>query len=89
MGNINYNPNLPPGDSLTPEQIRAKTDERNAQTREMVNRAYQTGGVPVSSAERAADHSSIARQTAEAKKANRDARTWWKAKNYGAECDDD
>lgn len=85
---IFFNPNLPPNDSLTPEQIRAKTDERNAQTREMVNRAYQTGGVPVSSAERAAEHSSVARQTAEAKKANRDARTWWKAKRLEEDCDD-
>lgn len=86
---IHYNPNLRPNDSLTPEQIRAKTDERNAQTREMVSKAYQSGGVPVSSAERAAEHSSVSRQTAEAQKSYRDARTWWNAKNGEGSCNDD
>jgi hypothetical protein len=41
----------------------------------------------VSAAQRAAEHSSIQRQTAEAKKARRDAKTWWKAK-FWAEDDD-
>ncbi len=86
---INYNPNLPPNDSLRPAEIQARAEARNAETREMVEKAYLTGGVPVSAAERAADHSSVCRQTAEAKKARRDAATWFKAIVFGGSCDDD
>lgn len=78
---INFNPRLRPNDSLEPDEIEAKAKERNAKTRELTEQAYKTAGVPVSTSERAADHSSVMRQTAEAKKARRDARTWHKAKN--------
>jgi DNA-binding ferritin-like protein len=85
---INFNPNLPPNDSLEPWQIEAKVAARNAETRKLTEQALKTGGVPPSTAERAADHSSIARQTPEAKKARRDARTWWRAKNkYSEDCE--
>lgn len=77
---INFNPRLTPNDSLTPNEIEAKVNARNEETRKLAEQAYLTGGVPVSAAERAAEHSSIQRQTAEAKKARKDAKTWWKAK---------
>lgn len=80
-GKISFNPNLPQNDSLTPEQIEEKVNERNRDTRGMAKRAYETGGVPESSARRASDHSSITRQTPEAKKARRDAETWYDAKS--------
>jgi len=86
---INFNPNLPKNDSLKPGEIEDRANARNAQTRELVEKAYLTGEVPVSAAERAADHSSIQRQTAEAKKARKDARTWWGAQSDGGSCDDD
>ncbi len=89
MPPINFNPSLPPNDSLEPWEIRAKTASRNFETREMVQKAYEVGGVPPSTAERAADHAAVERQTAEAKKAQKDARTWWKAKNESGDCDDD
>ena len=79
------NPNLPPNDSLTPEQIQEKVDQRNGETRELTNKAYQAGGVPPSAADRAAKHSSITRQTAEAKKDRRDASTWREAKSDGGD----
>lgn len=87
---INFNPNLPPNDSLEPWQIEAKIAARNAETRHLAEQAYLAGGVPPSAAERTAAHSSISRQTPEAKKARRDARIWWKAKNQDWEdgCDD-
>ncbi len=78
---INFNPFLRHNDSLSPEEIQAKVDERNQKTREMVKRAYQTGDVPESAADRAAGHSSISRKTAEAQKANRDAAHWSEAQN--------
>jgi hypothetical protein len=78
---INFNPNLPPNDSLTPEEIQAKVRERNAETQELAKQAYITGGVPISAADNAAKHSSITRRTPEAKKAIKDAGIWWKAKN--------
>lgn len=83
---INFNPNLPPNDSLEPWEIEMKVGARNAETRELTEKAWLTGGVPPSTAERAADHASNSRQTPEAKKARRDARTWWRAKN---ECSED
>ena len=81
MGEINFNPRLNPNDSLEPHEIEAKVNERNAKTRELAEKAYLTGGVPVSASQKAADHASIQRQTAEGKKARRDATNWWKAKN--------
>jgi hypothetical protein len=83
---INFNPNLPQNDSLEPWEIQAKIAARNAETRHLTEKAYLAGGVPVSAAEAAANHAAIQRQTASAKKATRDARTWWKAKRDG---DDD
>jgi hypothetical protein len=86
---INFNPNLPPNDSLEPWEIEAKVAARNAETRHLTEKAWLTGGVPPSAAERAADHASNARQTPEAKKARRDARTSWGAKNVGSgDCDE-
>lgn len=79
---INFNPNLPQNDSLTPEQITEKVNKRNQDTRDMAKKAYETGGVPESSSRRASDHSSITRQTNEGKKARRDANTWYEAKAY-------
>jgi hypothetical protein len=86
---INFNPNLPPNDSLEPWEIDAKVAGRNAETRHLTEKAYKTGGVPDSAAERAANHSSVTRQTAEAKKDRRDAKTWSKAKRVWGEGDDD
>ena len=86
---INYNPNLPPNDSLEPWQIRGKVTERNNETRELAEKAYEVGGVPPSIAERAADNLSVSRETAQAKKSYRDARTWWKAKRSEVDGDDD
>ncbi len=86
---INFNPNLPPNDSLEPWEIDAKVAGRNAETRQLTEKAYKTGGVPDKAAERAANHSSITRQTAEAKKDRRDAKTWWKGKNVWSEGGDD
>lgn len=87
---IFFNPNLPKNDSLTPGEIQAKVDARNSETRELTEKAYETGEVPPSSAKRAAEHSSVTRQTNEAKKDRRDAGTWWRAKNYscGDDCDE-
>lgn len=84
---INYNPNLPPNDSLEPWEIRAKVNDRNAETSTLAKKAYEAGGVPPSSADRAAENLSVSRETAEAKKAYRDARTWFYAKSEGGECD--
>jgi hypothetical protein len=86
---INFNPRLTPDDALTPGEIEAKIAARNEETRRLTEQAYLTGGVPVSAAEKAASHSSIQRQTAEAKKARRDAKTWWKAKFWSDEEDDE
>ncbi len=80
-GKISFNPNLPQNDSLSPEEIEEKVNERNQNTRDMAKKAYETGGVPESSARRASDHSSITRQTNEGKKARRDAKTWYNAKS--------
>jgi predicted AAA+ superfamily ATPase len=80
-GKINFNPNLNHNDSLDPEEIEEKVNERNRDTRDMARRAYETGGVPESASRRASDHSSITRQTPEAKKARRDAETWHDAKS--------
>lgn len=88
MGNINYNPNLPPNDSLEPWEIRAKVASRNFETRQLAEKAYEVGGVPPSIAERAADNLSVSRETAQAKKSYRDARTWFKAKRSEGDCDD-
>lgn len=87
MGWFFTNPNLSPNDSLTPKQINEKVAERNKETRDLTEKAYQTGGVPESAAHRAAEHSSIERQTAEGKKARRDADTWHKAKNVWGDDD--
>ncbi len=85
---INYNPNLPKNDALEPWQIEAKVAARNAETRHLTEKAYLVGDVPPTTAGRAADHSSVTRQTPEAKKARKDAKTWWKAKNIFDEgCD--
>ena len=77
---INFNPNLNHNDSLTPREIERKVEERNAETTELAQKAYEAGGIPPSSAERAANHSSTTRQTNEAKKDRRDASIWWKSK---------
>lgn len=77
---INFNPNLPKNDSLEPWEIRAKIAERNLETQTLTEKAYEAAGVPPSIAERAADHSSVCRKTAEAQKAFRDARIWSEAK---------
>lgn len=88
MADINYNPNLRPNDSLEPWEIQARVAARNAETEDLARKAYEVGGVPPSAAENASRHMSVTRQTPQAKKDIRDARTWWKAKNYGAEeCD--
>ncbi|MEG3879308.1 hypothetical protein QT972_18305 [Microcoleus sp. herbarium7] len=85
---IFFNPNLNHNDSLSPEEIEDEVDLRNRQTRDMAKKAYETGGVPESSARRAADHSSTTRQTNEAKKARRDAETWYDAKaSQGSDSD--
>jgi hypothetical protein len=89
MSNIQFNPNLPPNDSLEPWEIQARGAARNQETRELTEKAYLVGDVPPSAAERAAEHSSVSRQTPEAKKARRDARTWWKAKNSTGVGDDE
>lgn len=86
---IDFNPNLPPNDSLEPWEIEMKVAARNAETRELTEKAWLTGGVPPSTAKRVADHASNFRQTPEAKKARRDARTWWRAKNECEDCDDE
>ena len=87
---VNFNPRLNPNDSLEPHEIEARVNKRNAETRDMAEKAYTTGGVPLSSSQKAADHASVQRQTAEAKKARSDAKTWWKAKNiFGEEEDED
>jgi hypothetical protein len=86
---INFNPNLRKNDSLSPEQITARADQRNAETRELVEKAYLASDVPITAAERAANHSSITRQTPEAQKARKDASFWAKAKNYLEGHDDD
>jgi hypothetical protein len=86
---IKFNPNLPPNDSLEPWEIEAKIAAKNAETRALTERAYKTGGVPDRAAERAAGHSSVTRQTPEAKKDRRDAKTWWKAKNAWGDDDDE
>lgn len=85
---INFNPNLPPNDSLKPWEIEDRVAQLNAQIRKSAEEAYKTGGVPDKAAERAAKHSSITRQTPEAKKDRRDATTWWIAKN-GCEWEED
>ena len=85
---INFNPNLPPNDSLEPWEIRAKVAGRNIETRQLAEKAYEVGGVPPSIAERAADNLSVSRETAQAKKSYRDARTWWNAKRKEGDCDD-
>lgn len=82
---INFNPNLPHNDSLTPDEIQDKVDERNAQTQELARKAYEAGGVPPSAATRASRHQSITRKTAEAKKDIRDAETWYDAKQHDAD----
>ena len=89
MGKINYNPNLPPNDALTPSEIEARAARRNEETRHLAEQAYLTGNVPPSAAGRAADHSSITRQTAEAKKARRDAAHWFKAALFGINSEED
>lgn len=85
---INYNPNLPPNDSLEPWEIRAKVACRNIETRELAQKAYEVGGVPPSAAERAADNLSVSRETAQAQKSYRDARTWHNAKRNEEELKD-
>lgn len=77
--NIDFNPNLPPNDSLEPWQINARVSSRNAETEHLAKQAYIVGGVPPTIAERAAEHSSVTRQTPAAKKARRDAGIWHKA----------
>lgn len=90
---INYNPNLPPNDSLTPEQIATRVRRRGEETQDLAQKAYEVGGVPPTAAHRAARHMGITRQTPEAKKDIRDAQTWWKAKRsedgWEDDCDDD
>ena len=86
---INFNPNLPPNDSLEPWEIRARVSSRNSETRQLAEKAYEVGGVPPSTAERAADNLSVSRETAQAKKAYRDARTWWNAKRNEEDAKDD
>jgi hypothetical protein len=85
---INFNPRLAPNDALTPSEIEAKVAARNEETRKLTEQAYLTGGIPVSAAQRVADHASVQRQTAEAKKARRDAKTWWKAKFWSDDEED-
>lgn len=80
---INFNPNLPKNDSLESWEIRAKIATRNLETQQLTEKAYEAAGVPPSIAWRAADHASVCRQTAEAKKAFRDARTWAEGKRKG------
>jgi len=89
MFRINFNPNLNHNDSLSPEEIDKKVEERNKETRSLTEKAYLTGDVPVTASERAAEHSSITRQTAEGKKARRDAGNWWSAQSNSDDCDDD
>lgn len=89
MGNINYNPNLPPNDSLEPWEIEARVAGRNSETQHLARKAYEVGDVPPSAAGRASRHMGVTRQTAEAKKDIRDARTWWNAKNGEEVCGDD
>jgi hypothetical protein len=86
---INFNPNLRKNDSLSPEEIAAKAQHRNAETRDLTEKAYLASDVPPCTAERAAEHSSVMRETAEAKKARRDAGFWSRAKNHleGHNCD--
>jgi hypothetical protein len=86
---INFNPNLRKNDSLSPEEIAAKAQHRNAETRDLTEKAYLASDVPPCTAERAADHSSVMRQTGEAKKARRDAAFWSKAKAFWGDHDDD
>jgi hypothetical protein len=86
---INFNPNLNHNDSLHPHEIEARARKRNFETREMVEKAYLTGDVPVTAAGNAADHSSVHRETAQAKKTRKDARTWWGAQSNDGSCDDD
>jgi hypothetical protein len=80
---IDFNPFRRINDSLSPEEIEAKVEERNRQTREMANQAYLTSEVPPSTAKRAAEHSSVQRRTPEGQKARRDASHWSKAQELG------
>lgn len=86
---INFNPNLPPNDSLIPWDIEANVAARNTETQDLAKKAYEVGGVPPTAAERASRHMGVTRQTAEAKKDIRDARSWWKAKRSEENGDDD
>ena len=86
---INFNPNLPSNDALTPAQIESRVEGRNEETRAMAQNAYKTSGVPDSAASNAAAHASIQRQTGEAKKARKDARTWWDAKKRSEDSGED
>lgn len=80
---INFNPNLRHNDSLSPEEIARRAEQCNENTRQLTEQAYLAADVPPSAAARAADHSSVTRQTGEAKKARRDAATWSRAKLFG------
>lgn len=78
---INYNPNLPPNDSLTPLQIKRKAFYERFELEQKCFNAFIQGGVPVSAAEEAADTLAWEEGDPSDKKTFQDATTWWCAKN--------
>lgn len=89
MSPINFNPNLGRNDSLSPKEIEEKVGERNAETRELTEKAYLVGDVPETAAKNAADNSAIQRETFQGKKARRDAATWYNAQSNDGTCEED
>lgn len=78
---INYNPNLPPNDSLTPHQIKYKVFDKRCKIEQEAYDALIQGGVPVSAAEDAAYSLAWKEENVSNDKAFQDATTWWCAKN--------
>jgi hypothetical protein len=89
MSNINFNPSLPPNDSLSHKEILAKSSEGREELKEKIAKAYQTAEVPVSTSWAAAEALATGKQAPTHKKAIKDAGLWHQAQRDSQGWEDD
>jgi hypothetical protein len=87
MGFLSFNPNLNPRDSITPNEIQDRAEQARAKLETDVKNALEAGGVPETTANRAAKSLASGKQSSVDKKNVKDAQTWYSAKNYSSESD--
>jgi hypothetical protein len=86
---INFNPELPPNDSLSHKEIISRAQQGREKLEDQVFKAYQVADVPESTAQRAAEALSTGKQAPTHKKAIKDAGIWHQAQRGSSGWEDE